>query len=395
MITDSKYPQEVWEGVSEEERKKIEQILVDFDDLGISNYVLPLDHADFRATRTDMVSSVQRFKDFQYFDEEEEQKIQWEKPKYSEADLRDLLYHLLTLEPVEFMTFRNRLLDKVPVNRALRTTTNLFIDVISNKQRLGYGNIGVATKSWEKALKMHSGGNQQSEQPSAKAGDATMNGNEKITAPNMDTLNTDNPRSEEQSLTANLSVLDCTVQSNRRSEPPATIYNDLHCLRILPNSHPQDTIQFFRRIPNSLARIGGNTKRMNINFSLKTHNVEIAKQLRDLIIPQTDKLFTELYMLNTWEERKSRIAEFITAMKKAITECVEEQRKPSDSLELERKIFREKLTRLSEDLAKSMERVKDAQRKIKTHLSVFTHAMERMEYLIEKCSNPEADNNQQ
>lgn len=333
------YTEDVWNGVSEKERKKIERILINYRDFEDCRYTVPLEQEDFTPVCVDKVPLSSLFQEFRFFDEEEH-KIQWEIPRYSEADLRDLLYHLLTLEPEAFSMFRNYLLNRVPVNRAIHFSTNRFIGAFYNNQRKGYGNIRFATKSWEKALKTHLNGNRSDEVKTCTEKSASQ------------------VRNIYSTNESNYSAIPDTDDIQHSGEPHDTIYNDMHCLRRLPNSHPKDAIQFFRRIPNSLMKIAGERERMNINFSLKTHNVEVAKQLRDIIVPLTDRLFTELESLNTWTERKSRIMEFKTAMQKNIKDCVEMRRKTGEYLNLEKAISQEHVTHLANLRIKSHEQLK-------------------------------------
>ena len=147
-MTRTGYTEDVWNGVSEAERKKIEQVLNEHKELKPIWNSVPVEYADFKETEPHYQVTSASFRLFDFQGKIEDRCMLDESPKYSDADLRDLLLRLLTMEPEKFMAFRSYLLQGGSVRGSMKLSLNRFagafhcdkwLDDIKSGLRLSHG----------------------------------------------------------------------------------------------------------------------------------------------------------------------------------------------------------------------------------------------------------------
>lgn len=357
------YTEDVWHGVSEAERKKIEQVLNEHKELKPIWNSVPVEYADFKETEPHYQVTSASFRLFDFQGKIEDRHMLDESPKYSDADLRDLLLRLLTMEPEKFMAFRSYLLQGGSVRGSMKLALNQFAGAFHCDKWLDDINISVASKSWEKAAKRGFNSNR------SVRGVHSMDSQKKeiqevATEPNSKTDKTQGQV--------------YAIQKKRRHKDPVT--DELRFLKyVIPPPNSPTCIHFVKRVPGHLSgrKHGSNKNQMNIQLSLRTRDVKVAKRLRDMIEPLCNKLFFELEELPSIEERKIRIREFRTAIEKELiqSEKLTQQHhhnlnSPRDVLgELEKAIRQGRKNRLAELRSKSREQIKDERMKLQKKAS--------------------------
>ena len=362
-MTRTGYTEDVWNGVSEAERKKIEQVLNEHKELKPIWNSVPVEYADFKETEPHYQVTSASFRLFDFQGKIEDRCMLDESPKYSDADLRDLLLRLLTMEPEKFMAFRSYLLQGGSVRGSMKLSLNRFAGAFHCDKWLDDINIRVASKSWEKAAKRGFNSNR------SVRGVHSMDSQKKeiqevATEPNSKTDKTQGQV--------------YAIQKKRRHKDPVT--DELRFLKyVIPPPNSPTCIHFVKRVPGHLSgrKHGSNKNQMNIQLSLRTRDVKVAKRLRDMIEPLCNKLFFELEELPSIEERKIRIREFRTAIEKELiqSEKLTQQHhhnlnSPRDVLgELEKAIRQGRKNRLAELRSKSREQIKDERMKLQKKAS--------------------------
>lgn len=362
-MTRTGYTEDVWNGVSEAERKKIEQVLNEHKELKPIWNSVPVEYADFKETEPHYQVTSASFRLFDFQGKIEDRHMLDESPKYSDADLRDLLLRLLTMEPEKFMAFRSYLLQGGSVRGSMKLSLNQFAGAFHCGKWLDDINIRVASKSWEKAAKKGFNSNR------SVRGVHSMDSQKKeiqevITEPSSKTDKTSGPV--------------YAIQKKRRHKDSVT--DELRFLKyVIPPPNSPTCIHFVKRVPGHLVgrKHGSNKNQMNIQLSLRTRDVKVAKRLRDMIEPLCNKLFFELEELPSIEERKIRIREFRTAIEKELiqSEKLTQQHhhnlnSPRDVLgELEKAIRQGRKNRLAELRSKSREQIKDERMKLQKKAS--------------------------
>lgn len=351
-MTRTGYTEDVWNGVSEAERKKIEQVLNEHKELKPIWNSVPVEYADFKETEPHYQVTSASFRLFDFQGKIEDRHMLDESPKYSDADLRDLLLRLLTMEPEKFMAFRSYLLQGGSVRGSMKLSLNQFAGAFRCGKWLDDINIRVASKSWEKA---------------AKKG---FNGNRSVRGVNsMDSQKKEiqEVATEPSSKTDKTSGQVYAIQKKGRHKDPVT--DELRFLKyVIPTPNLPTCIHFVKRVPGHLVgrKHGSNKNQMNIQLSLRTRDVKVAKRLRDMIEPLCNKLFFELEELPSIEERKIRIREFRTAIEKELIQSerlTQQHHHNSNSTrdvlgELEKAIRQGRKNRLAELRSKSREQIK-------------------------------------
>ena len=351
-MTRTGYTEDVWNGVSEAERKKIEQVLNEHKELKPIWNSVPIEYADFKETEPHYQVTSASFRLFDFQGKIEDRHMLDESPKYSDADLRDLLLRLLTMEPEKFMAFRSYLLQGGSVRGSMKLSLNQFAGAFHCGKWLDDINIRVASKSWEKAAKKGFNSNR------SVRGVHSMDSQKKeiqevITEPSSKTDKTSGPV--------------YAIQKKRRHKAPVT--DGLRFLKyVIPPPNSPTCIHFVKRVPGHLVgrKHGSNKNQMNIQLSLRTRDVKVAKRLRDMIEPLCNKLFFELEELPSIEERKIRIREFRTAIEKELIQSerlTQQHHHNSNSTrdvlgELEKAIRQGRKNRLAELRSKSREQIK-------------------------------------
>lgn len=351
-MTRTGYTEDVWNGVSEAERKKIEQVLNEHKELKPIWNSVPVEYADFKETEPHYQVTSASFRLFDFQGKIEDRHTLDESPKYSDADLRDLLLRLLTMEPEKFMAFRSYLLQGGSVRGSMKLSLNQFAGAFHCGKWLDDINIRVASKSWEKAAKKGFNSNR------SVRGVHSMDSQKKeiqevITEPSSKTDKT--------------SGQVYAIQKKRRHKDPVT--DELRFLKyVIPPPNSPTCIHFVKRVPGHLVgrKHGSNKNQMNIQLSLRTRDVKVAKRLRDMIEPLCNKLFFELEELPSIEERKIRIREFRTAIEKELIQSeklTQQHHHNSNSTrdvlgELEKAIKQGRKNRLAELRSKSREQIK-------------------------------------
>lgn len=357
------YTEDVWNGVSEAERKKIEQVLNEHKELKPIWNSVPVEYADFKETEPHYQVTSASFRLFDFQGKIEDRHMLDESPKYSDADLQDLLLRLLTMEPEKFMAFRSYLLQGGSVRGSMKLSLNQFAGAFHCGKWLDDINIRVASKSWEKA---------------AKKG---FNGNRSVRGVNsMDSQKKEiqEVATEPSSKTDKTSGQVYAIQKKRRRKDPVT--DELRFLKyVIPTPNLPTCIHFVKRVPGHLSgrKHGSNKNQMNIQLSLRTHDVKVAKRLRDMIEPLCNKLFFELEELPSIEERKTRIREFRTAIEKELIQSEkltqQHHHNPNSTRdvlgELEKAIKQERKNRLAELRSKSRGQIKDERMKLQKKAS--------------------------
>lgn len=125
-MTRTGYTEDVWNGVSAAERKKIEQVLNEHKELKPIWNSVPVEYADFKETEPHYQATSASFRLFDFQGKIKDRHMLDESPKYSDADLRDLLLRLLTMEPEKFMAFRSYLLQGGSVRGSMKLSLNQF-----------------------------------------------------------------------------------------------------------------------------------------------------------------------------------------------------------------------------------------------------------------------------
>ena len=125
-MTRTGYTEDVWNGVSEAERKKIEQVLNEHKELKPMRNSVPVEYADFKETEPHYQATSASFRLFDFQGKIKDRHMLDESPKYSDADLQDLLLRLLTMEPEKFMAFRSYLLQGGSVRGSMKLSLNRF-----------------------------------------------------------------------------------------------------------------------------------------------------------------------------------------------------------------------------------------------------------------------------
>ena len=362
-MTRTGYTEDVWNGVSEAERKKIEQVLNEHKELKPMRNSVPVEYADFKETEPHYQATSASFRLFDFQGKIKDRHELDESPKYSDADLQDLLLRLLTMEPEKFMAFRSYLLQGGSVRGSMKLSLNQFAGAFHCGKWLDDINIRVASKSWEKA---------------AKKG---FNGNRSVRGVNsMDSQKKEiqEVATEPSSKTDKTSGQVYAIQKKRRRKDPVT--DELRFLKyVIPTPNLPTCIHFVKRVPGHLSgrKHGSNKNQMNIQLSLRTHDVKVAKRLRDMIEPLCNKLFFELEELPSIEERKTRIREFRTAIEKELIQSEkltqQHHHNPNSTRdvlgELEKAIKQGRKNRLAELRSKSREQIKDERMKLQKKAS--------------------------
>ena len=357
------YTEDVWDGVSEAERKKIEQVLNEHRELKPIWNSVPVEYADFKETEPHYQAASASFRLFDFQGKIEDRHVLDESPKYSDADLRDLLLRLLTMEPEKFMAFRSYLLQGGSVRGSMKLSLNQFAGAFHCGKWLDDINIRVASKSWEKAAKKGFNSNR------SVRGVHSMDSQKKeiqevATEPNSKTDKTQGQV--------------YAIQKKRRHKDPVT--DELRFLKyVIPTPNLPTCIHFVKRVPGHLSgrKHGSNQNQMNIQLSLRTRDVKVAKRLRDMIEPLCNKLFFELEELPSIEERKIRIREFRTAIEKELIQSEkltqQHHHNPNSTRdvlgELEKAIKQGRKNRLAELRSKSREQIKDERMKLQKKAS--------------------------
>ena len=346
------YTEDVWHGVSEAERKKIEQVLNEHKELKPIWNSVPVEYADFKETEPHYQVTSASFRLFDFQGKIEDRHMLDESPKYSDADLRDLLLRLLTMEPEKFMAFRSYLLQGGSVRGSMKLSLNQFAGAFHCGKWLDDINIRVASKSWEKAAKKGFNSNR------SVRGVHSMDSQKK---------EIQEVATEPNSKTDKTSGQVYAIQKKRRHKDPVT--DELRFLKyVIPPPNSPTCIHFVKRVPGHLVgrKHGSNKNQMNIQLSLRTRDVKVAKRLRDMIEPLCNKLFFELEELPSIEERKIRIREFRTAIEKELIQSeklTQQHHHNSNSTrdvlgELEKAIKQGRKNRLAELRSKSREQIK-------------------------------------
>lgn len=362
-MTRTGYTEDVWNGVSEAERKKIEQVLNEHKELKPIWNSVPVEYADFKETEPHYQATSASFRLFDFQGKIEDRHVLDESPKYSDADLRDLLLRLLTMEPEKFMAFRSYLLQGGSVRGSMKLSLNQFAGAFHCGKWLDDINIRVASKSWEKAAKKGFNSNR------SVRGVHSMDSQKKeiqevATEPNSKTDKTQGQV--------------YAIQKKRRHKDPVT--DELRFLKyVIPPPNSPTCIHFVKRVPGHLSgrKHGSNQNQMNIQLSLRTRDVKVAKRLRDMIEPLCNKLFFELEELPSIEERKIRIREFRTAIEKELIQSEkltqQHHHNPNSTRdvlgELEKAIKQGRKNRLAELRSKSREQIKDERMKLQKKAS--------------------------
>ena len=357
------YTEDVWNGVSEAERKKIEQVLNEHKELKPIWNSVPVEYADFKETEPHYQVTSASFRLFDFQGKIEDRHMLDESPKYSDADLRDLLLRLLTMEPEKFMAFRSYLLQGGSVRGSMKLSLNQFAGAFHCGKWLDDINIRVASKSWEKAAKKGFNSNR------SVRGVHSMDSQKK---------EIQEVATEPNSKTDKTSGQVYAIQKKRRHKDPVT--DELRFLKyVIPPPNSPTCIHFVKRVPGYLVgrKYGSNKNQMNIQLSLRTRDVKVAKRLRDMIEPLCNKLFFELEELPSIEERKIRIREFRTAIEKELIQSeklTQQHHHNSNSTrdvlgELEKAIKQERKNRLAELRSKSRGQIKDERMKLQKKAS--------------------------
>ena len=346
------YTEDVWDGVSEAERKKIEQVLNEHRELKPIWNSVPVEYADFKETEPHYQAASALFRLFDFQGKIEDRHVLDESPKYSDADLRDLLLRLLTMEPEKFMAFRSYLLQGGSVRGSMKLSLNQFAGAFHCGKWLDDINIRVASKSWEKAAKKGFNSNR------SVRGVHSMDSQKK---------EIQEVATEPSSKTDKTQGQVYAIQKKRRHKDPVT--DELRFLKyVIPTPNLPTCIHFVKRVPGHLSgrKHGSNQNQMNIQLSLRTRDVKVAKRLRDMIEPLCNKLFFELEELPSIEERKTRIREFRTAIEKELIQSEkltqQHHHNPNSTRgvlgELEKAIRQGRKNRLAELRSKSREQIK-------------------------------------
>lgn len=362
-MTRTGYTEDVWNGVSAAERKKIEQVLNEHKELKPIWNSVPVEYADFKETEPHYQATSASFRLFDFQGKIKDRHMLDESPKYSDADLRDLLLRLLTMEPEKFMAFRSYLLQGGSVRGSMKLSLNQFAGAFHCGKWLDDINIRVASKSWEKAAKKGFNSNR------SVRGVHSMDSQKKeiqevATEPNSKTDKTQGQV--------------YAIQKKRRHKDPVT--DELRFLKyVIPPPNSPTCIHFVKRVPGHLVgrKHGSNKNQMNIQLSLRTRDVKVAKRLRDMIEPLCNKLFFELEELPSIEERKIRIREFRTAIEKELIQSeklTQQHHHNSNSTrgvlgELEKAIKQGRKNRLAKLRSKSREQIKDERMKLQKKAS--------------------------
>ena len=379
------YTEDVWNGVSEAERKKIEQVLNEHKELKPIWNSVPVEYADFKETEPHYQAASASFRLFDFQGKIEDRHVLDESPKYSDADLRDLLLRLLTMEPEKFMTFRSYLLQGGSVRGSMKLSLNQFAGAFHCGKWLDDINIRVASKSWEKAAKKGFNSN-RSEKGGTICGTPSQYGQ----PPQYGCMDSQKKEIQEVATEPN-SKTDKTqgqvyaIQKKRRHKDPVT--DELRFLKyVIPPPNSPTCIHFVKRVPGHLSgrKHGSNKNQMNIQLSLRTRDVKVAKRLRDMIEPLCNKLFFELEELPSIEERKIRIREFRTAIEKELIQSeklTQQQNSPRGVLgelgELEKAIRQGRKNRLAELRSKSREQIKAERTKLQKKVSEEKRALKK------------------
>ena len=213
-------------------------------------------------------------------------------------------------------------------------------------------NIRVASKSWEKAAKKGFNSNR------SVRGVHSMDSQKK---------EIQEVATEPSSKTDKTQGQVYAIQKKRRHKDPVT--DELRFLKyVIPTPNLPTCIHFVKRVPGHLSgrKHGSNQNQMNIQLSLRTRDVKVAKRLRDMIEPLCNKLFFELEELPSIEERKTRIREFRTAIEKELIQSEkltqQHHHNPNSTRgvlgELEKAIRQGRKNRLAELRSKSREQIK-------------------------------------
>lgn len=366
-MTRTGYTEDVWNGVSEAERKKIEQVLNEHKELKPIWNSVPVEYADFKETEPHYQVTSASFRLFDFQGKIEDRCMLDESPKYSDADLRDLLLRLLTMEPEKFMAFRSYLLQGGSVRGSMKLSLNRFAGAFHCDKWLDDIDIRVASKSWEKAAKKGFNSN-RSEKGGTICGTPSQYGQ----PPQYGCMDSQKKEIQEVA-TEPSSKTDKTpgqvyaIQKKRRHKDPVT--DELRFLKyVIPTPNLPTCIHFVKRVPGHLSgrKHGSNQNQMNIQLSLRTRDVKVAKRLRDMIEPLCNKLFFELEELPSIEERKTRIREFRTAIEKELIQSEkltqQHHHNPNSTRgvlgELEKAIRQGRKNRLAELRSKSREQIK-------------------------------------
>ncbi|HCG25978.1 MAG TPA: hypothetical protein DE060_05930 [Lentisphaeria bacterium] len=357
------YTEDVWDGVSEAERKKIEQVLNEHRELKPIWNSVPVEYADFKETEPHYQAASASFRLFDFQGKIEDRHVLDESPKYSDADLRDLLLRLLTMEPEKFMAFRSYLLQGGSVRGSMKLSLNQFAGAFHCGKWLDDINIRVASKSWEKAAKKGFNSNR------SVRGVHSMDSQKK---------EIQEVATEPSSKTDKTQGQVYAIQKKRRHKDPVT--DELRFLKyVIPTPNSPTCIHFVKRVPGHLSgrKHGSNQNQMNIQLSLRTRDVKVAKRLRDMIEPLCNKLFFELEELPSIEERKTRIREFRTAIEKELIQSEkltqQHHHNPNSTRdvlgELEKAIRQGRKNRLAELRSKSREQIKAERTKLQKKAS--------------------------